>query len=272
MKHTLIRMLVIFLLGHVVYFNYYIEDELGLAAFFAHIYLVGFTLIISIPIIFIKNQASVSKKIGLVMLSLVIAFITPSLGIGKLKYMLQDELSAREINTISKQYDVNLTTNSIAIPFEHALLVDQGDGVLTVYDEGGQEVNKVDIKQLAKDAISNLPLTEKQRLTTYYDGYESQRFRYELFTKEEENNISFSYRYVTDEIPDGFTPAPDMPSDATNIQFHYDIIYTPSLNKNGEFLFEQKNYKKDADYRVSYKATGMEAIVAPANAKLINEM
>jgi len=48
-----------------VYIDMYENDELGLIKFFAYFCLLGFTFVIGIPIIFIKNKISLSKKFGL---------------------------------------------------------------------------------------------------------------------------------------------------------------------------------------------------------------
>ncbi len=63
-----------------------------------------------------------------------------------------------------------------------------------------------------------------------------------------------------------------MPSDATDILFHYVIEYVPTIDSNGDFVFDISHYQQDPDYLKSYKAPGMESIVAPARAKLIQDL
>ncbi|WP_155592247.1 hypothetical protein [Lysinibacillus cavernae] len=65
MKNQLIRLIAIVLLGMWVYIDMYQNDELGLMKFFAYVGLLGFTFVIGMPIIFIKNKISLSKKFGL---------------------------------------------------------------------------------------------------------------------------------------------------------------------------------------------------------------
>ncbi len=62
MKNQLIRLIAIILLGVCLYINMYEKDELGLMQFFAYVGLLGFTFAVGIPIIFIKNKISLSKK------------------------------------------------------------------------------------------------------------------------------------------------------------------------------------------------------------------
>jgi len=62
MKNQLIRLIAIVLLGMCVYIDMYENDELGLMQIFAYVGLLGFTFVIGIPKIFIKNKISLSKK------------------------------------------------------------------------------------------------------------------------------------------------------------------------------------------------------------------
>lgn len=85
MKNQLIRLIAIILLGMCVYINMYEKDELGLMQFFAYVGLLGFTFAVGIPIIFIKNKISLSKKFGLLFLSIIIAKNNSFIGIRKFK-------------------------------------------------------------------------------------------------------------------------------------------------------------------------------------------
>jgi len=83
------------------------------------------------------------------------------------------------------------------------------------------------------------------------------------------------FRYVTMEVPEDYKYEPDMPNDARDVKFHYDITYSPVLDEKGEFIFNSDTFhlfKKNQSIRVSYKAVGIEAIVAPSSAVLVNEI
>lgn len=272
MKNSVIRLLAIFLMGMVVYFKYYEDDEVGLSAFFAYIFLIVVTIIISIPIIFIKNRSRLLKKIGLVFLSLCIAIFAPLLGIGKLKYVLEDSLYNSTVHKASKQFNVKLPNKALFVRSGNHLMVDNGDGTLSVFATNGKEVNRTEINKLAKDAVPHLPLSDEQKSTTYYDGYTPQKLSYRLFKKINDSQIAFSFRYVTSDVPANYEPEPDMPNDARDILFHYSINYIPTIDGNGEFVFDSKNFKKENYYLVSYKGPGIEAIVAPARAKLVSDL
>lgn len=272
MKNTLIRVIIIFLLGVGLYFNYYDQDEYGLGQFMAHVLVIVFTIVFSIPIIFIKNKDRLLMKFIFFAISVGLAFMMPLLGVGQLKLKIEDMLYDKQVDKNLDAYNVTLPSNAIAIPFGKLLLADMGDGKLYVYDERGNVVNQVATQQLAKDISMNLPLTEEQKKTTYYDGYESQRVEYDAFEKVHDNQFKFTYRYVTAEVPENFKPDPDMPSDATDILFHYLIDYVPAIDSNGDFVFDVSNYQQAPDYLSSYKAPRIESIVAPARAKLIQNL
>ncbi|SPU38678.1 Uncharacterised protein [Lysinibacillus capsici] len=282
MKNQLIRIIAIALLGVCVYINMYEIDELGLMQFFAYAGLLGFTFAVGIPIIFIKNKISLSKKFGLLFLSMIIAAIIPLLGFGNLKYILEEHLMNKEMNKVVNQYNVNLQTDEVFLTFQNHLLVGKRDDLfgsidktLLVYNAAGKETKRIKITELAKAAVPYLPLTDKEKETTYFDGMKTQGNTYDLWEKIDDNDIQLFFRYVTTEVPEDYQPEPDMPADAKDIKFHYDITYSPVLDENGEFVFSSDTfhlYKSNDSIRVSYKASGIEAIVAPNTAVLVNEI
>ncbi|WP_155592246.1 hypothetical protein [Lysinibacillus cavernae] len=209
---------------------------------------------------------------------MVIAAIIPLLGFGNLKYVLEDHLINKELKKVVNQYNVELQTDKVFLTFDnHLLVTDKNDifgsmdETLLVYDSSGKETKRIKLSELAKSAIPYLPLTDKEKETTYFDGMRTQGNTYDLLKKINGNDIQLFFRYVTTEVPADYKPEPDMPSDAKDVKFHYDIIYSPVLDENGEFVFNSNTFKKD-QFRVSYKAVGIEAIVAPNTAVLVNEI
>jgi len=282
MKNQLIRLIAIVLLGMCVYIDMYENDELGLMQIFAYVGLLGFTFVIGIPIIFIKNKISLSKKIGLLFISMVIAAVIPFLGFGNLKIILEDHLINKEIEKVDNQYNVELQKDSVFLAFDNHLLVGNKDDslgnmdkTLLVYDSLGKETKRIKITELAKAAVPYLPLNDKEKETTYFDGMKTQGITYDLLKKINGNDIQLFFRYVTTEVPEDYKYEPDMPNDARDIKFHYDITYSPVLDEKGEFIFNSDTFhlfKNNQSIRVSYKAVGIEAIVAPSSAVLVNEI
>lgn len=141
---------------------------------------------------------------------------------------------------------------------------------LSVYDSTGAIIQEITISALAKAAVPHLPLTAEQLETTYFDG---------MYTMPQElglkgDTITLNYRYVTSEEPAGFEREPDMPADAKDIQYHYSIVYTPTLDANGHFIFNSTTIKEENESQpaVSYKAEGIESNVAPNSAVLVSEI
>lgn len=209
---------------------------------------------------------------------MVIVAIIPILGFGNLKYVLEDHLINKELKKVVNQYNVELQTDNVFLTFENHLLVGDKDDLfgsidktLLVYDSSGKETKRIKITELAKDSLLYLPLTDKEKETTYLDGMRTQGNTYDLLKKINGNDIQLYFRYVTTEVPEDYKPDPDMPSDARDVKFHYDITYSPVLDENGEFVFNSDTFKTD-HFRVSYKSVGKEAIVAPNTAVLVNEI
>ena len=282
MMNQLIRIIAIILLGMLLYLNTYEKDELGLTAFFAYVGLLGFTFIIGIPIIFLYNKVSLGKKIGLVILSMAIAAIIPALGFGNLKYALEDYLAIKEIEKVENEYKVELQIDNVFLTFDQYLLVGNKDDLvgnmdktLVVYDTSGKAIKSILVTELAKATVPHLPFTEKEKETTYFDGMDTQGNAYDLVKKINSNHIQLTFRYVTTEVPEGYKPDPDMPSDAKDTKFHYKLTYSPVIDENGEFKFSSDTFQVYTDnesIRVSYIAEGMEAIVAPSSAVLVSEI
>ena len=98
MKNTLIRVIIIFILGIGLYFSYYDQDEYGLGQFMAHLLVIVSTVVLSIPIIFIKNKDRLLTKCAFFVISVVLAFIIPLLGVGPLKIKIGDKLYDKQVN------------------------------------------------------------------------------------------------------------------------------------------------------------------------------
>ncbi|MDN4494450.1 hypothetical protein [Ureibacillus aquaedulcis] len=282
MKNQLIRVIAILLLGMLVYINTYEESGIGLAAFFAYVELLIVTFLIGIPIIFLFNKISLGNKVGLLILTMIIAAIIPQLGFGKLKYVLEDHLINKEMEIVENDYSVELQRDNVFLTFDNHLLVGNIDDLmgnmdktLLIYNKSGKEINRIKVTQLAKAAVPYLPLTNKQKVTTYFDGMDTQEIKYDLFKKVKDNDIQFAFRYVTTDAPEDYNPEPDMPSDARDIKYHYMITYSPVLDESGEFVFSSDTFhlaRNNQSILVSYIAEGIEAIVAPSSAVLVNEI
>jgi len=173
-----------------------------------------------------------------------IAAIIPAFGIANLKYVLEKYLVNKEIVKVEEQYNVELQTDIVFLPFDQYLLMGNKDDLvgnmdktLLVYDSSGKAIKRILVTELAKAAVPHLPLTEKEKETSYFDGMETQGNAYDLLKKINSNDIKLAFRYVTTEVPEGFQPDPDMPSDAEDIKFHFTITYSPVIDENGEFKF-----------------------------------
>ena len=209
---------------------------------------------------------------------MVIAAIIPFLGFGNLKYVLEDCLINKEIEQVVNQYNVELQTDNVFLTFDNHILVENKDDLegnigktLLVYDSSGKETKRKKVQELAKAAVPYLPLTDREKETTYFDGMEMQGNAYDLLKKINGNDIQLTFRYVTTEVPKEYKPEPDMPSDARDVKFHYEIIYSPVLDENGEFVFNSGTFKNNR-FLVSYIAEGIERIVARSSAVLVNEI
>ncbi|MFC7685288.1 hypothetical protein [Ureibacillus sp. GCM10028918] len=280
MKNQLLRISSIIVLGLLVYINAYEKDELGLTAFFAYFEMLFFAFLIGIPIIFIRNKIRLWSKIGLLFLSTFIIALIPPLGFGNLKYVLEDNLLENDVEKIENLFNVDLQKDSVYLTFDNHLLVTKykeiggiTDESLMVYDSSGKIINQLSVSELAKAVLPYLPLTEKEKETTYFDGMYTSINNYDLFKKIGDNKITFGYRYVTHEVPENFIPEPDMPSDVKDLKFHYNITYSPSLDASGNFVFDSDTIDADDDDPLaSYVAEGIEAIVAPNTAVLVSEI
>lgn len=281
MKNQLFRIVAIITFGLVVYLNVYENDEIGLMPIIASIKMLFFAFIIGIPIIFIRNKISFGRKIGLLVLPLCILMVITLLGFGNVKYAIDGKMLENEVEEIEERYNVDLQKDDVYLTFDNYLLVTKYHEIsgiteqqIVVYDSTGAVTNEITVSDLAKAVVPHLPLTEEEMKTTYFDGMYTTIHTFDLLKKMEDSSISLDYRYVTSETPADFEREPDMPEDAKDIQYHYSIIYTPTLDANGDFVFNSATIKVENEHRpaVSYIAEGIESIVAPNTAVLVNEI
>ncbi|MCH7323826.1 hypothetical protein LZ480_18305 [Solibacillus sp. MA9] len=271
MKANILRVGAIFVIGMFVYFYQYEKDELGLAIIFAFINSFIVTIFVAIPIIFMNNPLSFSKKFGLYVLSVVLTMTPAFLGVGHLKTNVENKLDQRAIQNIAQTYQVELADNAVALSFGEFLFVNDGNPSFTVYNKLGQKQQQWQANELAKAVSVHLPLTDAQKVTTYFDGFTTQPMHHHLFRPDDEQLMYFEFRYVTSEAPQKKNPDVEIHDGAKNIQYHYIIRYKPTLDAVGQLQFTEANFEQ-LDYLVSYQSPGIESIVAPNTARLISEL
>lgn len=273
MKSSIWRVSIVLIISLLYYLSIYEEDPtFGLLEIVSNIRFIGFTFLISIPIVFILNSKRFYDKFGLVFFCVLLSIFLAFLGVGKIKFLIEDSLVNKAVQATEESFHVQLPEEAVFKAFENHLLVDNENGGLSVYDSSGKEVERKTIRAIAKEAVPGLPLTDEQKETTYYDAFIPERLHYNLLEKTNDYNMSLIFRYVTNEVPPNFTPDPDMPEDAKEIKFHYMITYTVALDKDGKLKIDPQQYHKDSKYLLSYKGPGIEAIAGPPAAKLISEL
>ncbi|MGD6894541.1 hypothetical protein [Bacillus infantis] len=135
MKSSIWRVSIALIISLLYYLNIYEEDsEFGLIEITANIQFIGFTFLISIPIIFILNSKRFYEKFGLVFMCVLLSVLLAFLGVGKIKFLIEDSLVNRTVKATEESFHVQLPEEAVFKAFENHLLVDNDNGGLSVYD------------------------------------------------------------------------------------------------------------------------------------------
>ncbi|KMY48801.1 hypothetical protein [Peribacillus loiseleuriae] len=271
-KSQYIRLGIILIIGLVVFFNTWEDDEIGLSPLIAHAFFVIVTFIVGLPIIFIKNPAKLSTKFILFFISLLLAVMLPFFHIGSIKLNIQNYFKNKEITKVETTFQVDLNEQSIYSVFENHVIVNNSNGTLSVYDKTGNEVNKYLIRDIAKKAIGSLPLTSEQLKHTYYDGYEYKPVKISNTTFKVESVMYLTFRNESLIQPDNYVQSPDMPDDAKNIKYHQLYNFNIKLNDSGDIIFNTSNMIPEEGVRTSYTWSRGDAIVEKPASVLISNL